>query len=81
MALHNGDTIKCTASGSTITAYINGAQKLQVTDSTYSSGNPGIGAFLQDTTGVNGDYEFTSFTASDGTDTIPPSPPQNLRVQ
>jgi hypothetical protein len=81
MALHNGDTIKCMASGSTITAYINGAQKLQVTDSTYSSGNPGIGAFLQDTTGVNGDYGFTSFTASDGTDTTPPAAPQNLRVQ
>ena len=30
MALHNGDTIACTISGSTITAYINGAQKLQV---------------------------------------------------
>src|SRR5439155_27259792 len=42
-AIHNGDTISCTISGSTITAYINGVQKLQVVDSTYASGNPGIG--------------------------------------
>src|SRR4029077_21073039 len=60
--------------GSTITAYINGVQKLQVVDSTYSSGNPGIGAFLQNATGVNGDYGFTSFTASDGLATPPPPP-------
>jgi len=81
MALHNGDTIKCTINGSTIIAYINGVQKLQGTDSTYSSGNPGIGAYLQNATGVNGDYGFTSFTASDGVDTVPPGAPQNLRVQ
>jgi hypothetical protein len=79
-ALNNGDTIKCTISGSTITAYINGIQKLQVTDSTYSSGNPGIGAYLQNATGVNGDYGFTSFTASDGVDTVPPGPQKNLRI-
>jgi hypothetical protein len=64
-ALNNGDTIKCTISGSTITAYINGVQKLQVTDSTYSNGNPGIGAFLAGATGVNEDYGFTSVTASE----------------
>jgi hypothetical protein len=39
--------------------------KLQTTDRSYRMGNPGIGAFLQNTTGVNGDYGFTSFTASD----------------
>jgi len=66
MALHNGDTIACSISGSTITAYINGVQKLQVVDTTYASGNPGIGAYLQNATGVNADYGFTSFAASDG---------------
>jgi hypothetical protein len=65
MALYNGDTIKCTAIGSTITAYINGVQKLQVTDSTYTTGNPGIGAYLESATAVNGDYGFTSFSATD----------------
>ena len=67
-ALNNGDTIKCTISGTgpaTITAYINGVQKLQVTDSTYTSGYPGIGAYLQNATGVNSDYGFTSVTASE----------------
>jgi hypothetical protein len=81
MALHNGDTITCTISGSTITAYINGVQKLQVVDSTFTSGNPGIGAYLQNATGVNADYGFTSFAASDGITAGPLPPPQNLRVQ
>jgi hypothetical protein len=80
MALRSGDTIKCTANGNTITAYVNGVQKLQVTDGTFSSGSPGIGAYLQDTTGVNGDYGFTSFTATDGVVTAPLPAPQNLRV-
>ena len=77
MALHNGDTIACTINGSTITAYINGVQKLQVVDSTFTSGNPGIGAYLQNATGVNADYGFTSFTASDGINTGPPAPPSS----
>jgi len=38
---------------------------LQGKDRTYTSGNPGIGFFLRGTTGVNGDYGFTSFTAMD----------------
>jgi len=65
VALHDGDTIKATIVSKTIAAYINGMQKLQTTDRSYRTGNPGIGAFLQNTTGVNGDYGFTSFTASD----------------
>jgi hypothetical protein len=65
VALNNGDTIQCTIHGSIITAYINGVEKLQVVDSTYASGNPGIGAYLQNATGVNADYGFTSLTASD----------------
>jgi hypothetical protein len=68
-ALHNGDTITCKIVGTVITAYINGVQKWQydtVNDNPkFSSGQPGIGAFLANTTGVNGDYGFTSVTASD----------------
>jgi len=63
-ALHEGDTIKCPVNGSTITAYINGVQKLQVKDATFTTGNPGIGAFLKNGAGVNSDYGFTSFTAT-----------------
>jgi Calx-beta domain len=80
MALRNGDTIACTISGSTITAYINGVQKLQVVDSTFSSGNPGIGHFLQNAAGVNGDYGFTSFTASDGLPGSPSPPPSSAGI-
>jgi hypothetical protein len=73
-ALHNGDTIKCAISGNIITAYINGVQKLQVSDGAFTSGNPGIGAFLQNGTGVNTDYGFTSFTATDGLSNTLPAP-------
>jgi len=61
-----GDVVKATIAGNVITAYINGVQVAQATDSTYPNGHPGIGFFLQGTTGVNHDYGFTSFTASDG---------------
>lgn len=61
----NGDVVKATIVGNVITAYINGAQVLQATDNTYTTGSPGMGFFLQGTTGVNRDYGFTSFTASD----------------
>jgi hypothetical protein len=61
-----GDVVKATIVGNVITAYINGVQVAQATDSTYPTGHPGMGFFLQGTTGVNRDYGFTSFTASDG---------------
>lgn len=38
----NGDTLKLRAVGSTITAYVNGSQVDSVTDSTYTTGQPGI---------------------------------------
>jgi hypothetical protein len=60
-----GNVVKATIVGSTITAYINGVQKLQVIDSTYPSGRPGMGFFLQGAGGVNSDSGFTRFTASD----------------
>jgi hypothetical protein len=39
----DGDTVRATIVGSIITAYINDAQVLQVSDDTYKSGNPGMG--------------------------------------
>jgi tetratricopeptide (TPR) repeat protein len=60
-----GDVVKATIAGNVITAYINGVQVAQATDSTYPTGHPGMGFFLQGTTGVNRDYGFTNFTASD----------------
>jgi hypothetical protein len=61
----NGDVVKATAIGNVITAYINGVQVLQATDDTYHSGSPGMGFYLEGSTGLNGDYGFTSFTATD----------------
>jgi hypothetical protein len=63
--IKNGDVVKATISGSTITAYVNGTQVLQGIDSTYTSGNPGIG-FNYGCNGTYGNFGFTSFTASDG---------------
>lgn len=62
----DGDVVKATVVGNVITAYINGVQVAQAADNTYATGNPGMGFFLQGTAGVNRDYGFTSFTASDG---------------
>jgi hypothetical protein len=56
-----GDVVKATIVGNVITAYKNGVPLAQVTDKTYSTGNPGMG-FNE---GTNGDYGFTSFSASD----------------
>lgn len=61
----DGDVVKATMVGNVITVYINGTQVLQATDNTYTSGNPGMGFYLQGTTGTNKDYGFTSFTASE----------------
>jgi len=64
-AVANGDVVRATIMGSVITAYINGAQVVQATDNTYATGNPGIGFYLEGASGVNGDYGFTSFMATD----------------
>ena len=64
--LHNGDSIKATAVGSTLTLYINGVNYVQVNDRMYMGGSPGIGFWnwggnVED----NRNYGFSSFTASD----------------
>ena len=74
----DGDVVKATIVGNVITAYINGVQVAQATDNTFTHGSPGIGFYLQGATGVNTDYGFTSFTASDK---VPaPSAPTELRA-
>jgi len=70
LALHNGDVISATAVGSTLTAYINGVQIRQVTDSTYSAGSPGMGFYNQGGTLANNSelrlYEFHGVGWLDG---------------
>jgi len=65
----NGDTVMATVVGNEITAYKNGVQQGQITDSTYSSGSPGIGFNLDNGVsscpGTNATYGFSSFTAVD----------------
>lgn len=68
---NNGDTLQVTITGTTstiITFKINGATVLTATDSSspWLSGNPGVGFFLQGATGLNANYGFSSFTATDG---------------
>jgi hypothetical protein len=65
--LKTGDVVTATIINSTITAYINGVQIRQETDPiAYSSGSPGMGFYIQGASGVDGDYGFTSYTATDG---------------
>ena len=64
----DGDVVKATISGDVITAYLNGVEMGRATDDTYATGSPGMGFNLEtgDATcvGTNGDYGFTSFTAT-----------------
>jgi hypothetical protein len=53
--------------GHTITAYTNGKLQFQITDTTFSTGNPGFG-FNE---GPSGTYGISTFTASD---TVPSTP-------
>lgn len=69
-AVCNGDVVKATIIGSTITAYINGVQMAQAVDSIYKNGAPGRG-FNFDwidqgaPRGTNSSYGFTDFTDTD----------------
>ena len=62
-----GDVVKGTIVGNTITAYKNGKQQFQITDNTFSKGNPGFG-FNE---GPSGTYGISSFTASDTASSAP----------
>lgn len=64
MGINTGDVVKATIVGDMITAYVNGVQKYQAIDSTYSDGSPGMGFYLSGAFGVSGDYGFTRFSAS-----------------
>jgi hypothetical protein len=57
-----GDIIKATVVGNVISAYKNGVLMAQASDKVFNSGNPGMGFNERS---YNGDYGFSSFTASD----------------
>ena len=75
--LYDGDVVRGSIIGSVITAFINGTQVAQATDTTFTEGNPGMGFYLDGKAGLNTDYGFTFFSASDGA--IPWSP-SSLRI-
>jgi hypothetical protein len=63
-----GDIFSAQMIGNVITIFVNGVQKGQVTDSTYASGNPGMGMYIQSPStcgsGAN-NFGFSSYTATD----------------
>lgn len=62
--IHDGDVVKATAIGTHLTAYINGVECTSGDDSTFASGNPGVGFYNQNgTSGQNADYGFSQFEA------------------
>jgi hypothetical protein len=67
--IKTGDVIAATAIGDTITAYRNGVPLGRAVDTVFRRGNPGVGFNLLSRApgcaGTNGDYGFTSFTATD----------------
>lgn len=63
--IHDGDTVSASVVGDTITLIVNGTVRATATDSTFTTGNPGI-AFWRGMSGCGtfGDYGFTEFRAS-----------------
>lgn len=71
MGVADGDVVKATHIGNTITVYKNGTQVLQATDSTYSTGSPGIGFYDSVDSNWTG-FGFSRFSATNVGDTTPP---------
>ena len=64
-AINDGDVLKATIDGSgVITVYINDVQQFQVADTTFTTGNPGMGFYSAG--GTNSNFGFSSFTATAG---------------
>jgi len=61
--VQTGDVFKATMTGNTIQVYYNGAVVCTVSDSAFSTGNPGIG-FFKRSSGSNSAFRFSSFTAA-----------------
>jgi hypothetical protein len=58
-----GDVVKATVIGNTITAYINGSPVLSVNDSTFATGNPGMG-FNANVGNSYTDFGFTNWSVT-----------------
>lgn len=73
--ISDGDIIKATIVGSTITAYVNGTSIFSVTDTTYTTGAPGVGFYFKVSSGTpaNSDFGLSAFSVTDGLAVAPPS--------
>jgi hypothetical protein len=63
-----GDILSAQIAGNVIRIFINGVQKGQVTDSTYTGGNPGMGMYIENPSACgsgNGNFGFSSYTATE----------------
>jgi hypothetical protein len=60
-----GDVLRMEVTGTTITIYKNGSQVMTHSDSTWSSGQPGIGFGVWDVSTVLTNYGWSSFEAGD----------------
>jgi hypothetical protein len=80
----NGDVLKATMTGKTISAYKNGVLEVTASDSTFTGGSPGMGFSLGGGTGTVGNFGFSSYTAMDtagangGGNGSGPAPPTDL---
>jgi hypothetical protein len=62
--VHECDTLRASIVGNKITLSVNGVVRASAQDSTFATGNPGIGLWRGSSgCGTNGDFGFTSFTA------------------
>ena len=68
--VRNGDIVKASITGSTITVWVNNVQIAQGTDSTFTSGSPGIGFFLANGGSENNvNFGFSNYFASENAST------------
>jgi hypothetical protein len=62
-APRNGDTFKAVVQDDLIIVYLNDVEVIRATDTSYPTGNPGIGFYRGAPCGSNSDYGFSSFSA------------------
>ncbi len=64
LMIRNGDVAKAEITGSTIRVYVNGTLRATASDTTYPTGNPGIG-YNYGCDGTYADFAWENFSASD----------------
>ncbi len=80
----NGSTLKASIVGSNITVFVNGTIVLTASDSTYTTGTPGIGFDHNGPSSEDAGFGFSNFTATDGITSGAnqrPAPPTGLHVK